>query len=1215
MGPKITITNCRQDKKASKENTIVINATTEHMPTPITGSFHVHPVRLLSHATNLTHNFLYYDTATNEICAMDYTQGDLETELFHQHAGVGRGTTGELQLSAGLGNLKSHPNLTYDDTQHVLTIGNSTMTTFIMDAAGEKFKQGKFRPNVNKYDIEQDHSGNTFALLGAYALGGAGTTPLSIGYSVLSQVYSNQSMGVTSRWNTTPRFMQMSTSLGHIRDEYCSFNPLADSILSKASLTAGGADQCMDVGSSSRIAGRRYGYGSGASPVTSLWKGQDDNIYISDPHAYTSYSHWDGQVRYKSHVPGLYVEERRWNMVVARETHQCTVHLRSDDAPLYDPQGNSVKGIDFYDHVVGRLESKTYTDKSLGAGVKVSHYHQYGEMGLSLSKNLASGKSPRGTVAGDLLKLSTQAPGALARYQSGVDFTSTSLGVWGGSHIHLAQYDSTYGHALASHILLDGAGAEIKALNKIESGVLGGTGVGGSSTLSSSLHQGQIKIADAQITPNILFHVEGSAAGCELKINDTTAKTVLALRSHTTNSQQNHYVYYEQTEGLFHLSGSNAVTNGINGDNVGLMKLHHKHISVSGVDILQINSDFDLGANYPPAQKTSLINCRCSTHTPNAEGSVFSIDVAGKLHSQTDQDHNCATFVNTRATFGSKLFTNTILTAETNQVQALPKNYFNTGETSPYSAPGGYAFIECSAPNLIGSSPKLRFRVDGDGSVKATTSISVSDETGQHFLGGSGRSLTLVAGATAKLTTRYSGAESELALQAHGSAMGGGFSYTNMVKVVPNYGEKTCSFKLENASNTTTQHENFMFLTRETDVGATGSLYIRACPDVGLSHATFEISHGGSLAGHRMHILRSYPERATSTALVTEHLIIGDSRALKVQLQGGKVGAKGQTAHVQGGLHTEMIDCDKLDVGHIDIGDSTGEVRIGHGLTKDVHIDIGGGVVSCGTGTIDLGGGGHIQCSNANTITPHSNSNTNICAKNHNGYMGTHALTSSNGTGLRCYSIWGTIASSLLKAYIAPNEVQGVDEKYVVASSIEGPQGAIFIRGQVKLKGHHATINLDTAKIDPDDNGILLVPHLAPGVNGWTQGTFGAMFQNSTVHISNAGIWNGKNVQEHDTLTFSPDFTCVHGKIILTGTTGAKQAILEIHSDPSGTPHIVVNYIVTAERKDQNYLNKQVNPFVRNHYNTYTGTHQTWGGEHTKTEIDHIFGPDTATAT
>jgi hypothetical protein len=1198
MGRKVLISNCHADKQHNLTDTVILNATTTAKSTPIAdGAFYVTTVRELQSVQNPQHNFLYYDKATNEICALDYTQSDLVADLSHTHIGNARGGVGEVQLSSGAGTFKSHAFLTYDDVNHLFKIGDTTMHTFVMDATSGKLTSGKLRPKAGKHDFEVDHSNLYLHLLDSYALGG--TTPLHTGYSVRSPAFTNVSKGVTSWWNTTPQFMQMSTSLGHDRDTYSSFIPLMDSILSKASYNAGGADQCMDLGSSSRIAGRRNGYGSGSSPVYSLWKGNDDNIQVSDPYVSNSYGDWGGQFRYKSHVPGLYVEERRWNMVVARENHLCKVHLRSDDAPLFDPVGNPVQGIDFYDHVVGRWESKTHTDTTPAAGVKVSRYHQYGEMGLSLSKNLASGKSVRGTVAGDLLKLSTQAPGALAGYQTGVDFTSTSLGVWGGSHIHLAQYDSTYGHALASHILLDGAGAEIKALNKIESGVLGGTGVGGSSTLSSSLHQGQIKIADAQITPNILFHVEGSAAGCELKINDTTAKTVLALRSHTTNSQQNHYVYYEQTEGLFHLSGSNAVTNGINGDNVGLMKLHHKHISVSGVDILQINSDFDLGANYPPAQKTSLINCRCSTHTPNAEGSVFSIDVAGKLHSQTDQDHNHATFTNTRATLGGKLFTNAILTAETMQLHATPKNYFNTGETSPYSAPGGYAFIECRAPN-VSSSPT--FRVDGDGSVKATTSISVSDGSPHHWLGGSARSLTLVAGATAKLTTRYSGAESGLALQAHGSAMGGGFSYTNMVKVVPNYGEKTCSFQLENASNTTTQHENFMFLTRETDVGATGSLYIRACPDVGLSHATFEISHGGSLAGHRMHILRSYPERATSTALVTEHLIIGDARALKVQLQGGKVGAKGQTAHLQGGLHANIIDCNKLDVEHIDIGDSTGEVRIGHGLTKDVHIDIGGGVVTCGSGYLHLGSAGHIRCSGASAVGT-GNGYTNIVNTGHTGYIGTGSLIAIGKTGVRFSTAIGTYIMSNSKSYAALNEATAADGKYVVASCIEGPHAALFMRGQVHLKAHDAKINLDTARIHAGVGNALLVPHQAE--DGWTQGTFGAMFQNPTVHVSNAGIWNGKNVQEHDTLTFSPDFTCVHGKIILTGTTGAKQAILEIQSDPKGNADIVVNYIVTAERKDAGYL---TNHFMKDHINQYTGTKKTCGGEHTESHLDNLLG-------
>jgi len=433
--------------------------------------------------------------------------------------------------------------------------------------------------------------------------------------------------------------------------------------------------------------------------------------------------------------------------------------------------------------------------------------------------------------------------------------------------------------------------------------------------------------------------------------------------------------------------------------------------------------------------------------------------------------------------------------------------------------------------------------------------------------------------------------------------MGGGFSYTNMVKVVPNYGEKTCSFKLENASNTTKLHENYIFLTRETDVGTAGSLFMRACPDVGGTHATFELMCGGTVGSTQAHILRCYPEGLSSTGVGNPHIALGDNRALKVQIQGGKVAAKGQTAHLQGGLHTEMIDCDKLDVGHIDIGDSTGEVRIGHGLTKDVHIDIGGGVVSCGTGYLHLGSKGHIRCSGAATVAT-GNVGTNIVNTGHTGYIGTGSLIAIGKTGLRGSSCIVTTLLATGKNYAAPNEAAAADGKYVVASCIEGPHAAIFIRGQVHLKAHDAKINLDTARIHAGVGNALLVPHQVE--DGWTQGTFGAMFQNPTVHVSNAGIWKGVTVSPPNTLTFLPDFTTVHGKIVLTGAPGAQQAILEIQSNPTGgTPDIVVNYIVTAERKDAGYL---TNHFMKDHINPYTGTKKTCGGEHTESHLDNLLG-------
>jgi len=232
------------------------------------------------------------------------------------------------------------------------------------------------------------------------------------------------------------------------------------------------------------------------------------------------------------------------------------------------------------------------------------------------------------------------------------------------------------------------------------------------------------------------------------------------------------------------------------------------------------------------------------------------------------------------------------------------------------------------------------------------------------------------------------------------------------------------------------------------------------------------------------------------------------------------------------------------------------------------------------------------------------NGYTNIVNVGHTGYMGTGSLIAVGKTGVRCSTMVAATVLKTVSNYVAPNEATAADGKYIVASCIEGPQGAIFIRGQVHLNGHEAKINLDTARLHGGSGKALLVPHQAE--DGWTPGTFGAMFQNPTVHVSNAGTWNGKNVQEHDTLTFSPDFTCVHGKITLTGTTGAKQAILEIQSNPTGgTPDIVVNYIVTAERKDAGYLTHH---FMKDQVNPHTGTKKTCGGEHTESHLDNLLG-------
>ncbi len=180
MGRKVLISNCHADKRHNLTDTVILNATTTAKSTPIAdGAFYVTTVRELQSVQNPNHNFLYYDKATNEICALDYTQSDLVADLSHTHVGNARGGVGEVQLSSGAGTFKSHAFLTYDDSLHALTIGDTTMHTFVMDATAGKFASGKFRPLAGKHDLEVNHSNLQLHLLDSYALGS--NNPLNIG--------------------------------------------------------------------------------------------------------------------------------------------------------------------------------------------------------------------------------------------------------------------------------------------------------------------------------------------------------------------------------------------------------------------------------------------------------------------------------------------------------------------------------------------------------------------------------------------------------------------------------------------------------------------------------------------------------------------------------------------------------------------------------------------------------------------------------------------------------------------------------------------------------------------------------------------------------------------------------------------------------------------------------------------------------------------------
>ena len=126
-------------------------------------------------------------------------------------------------------------------------------------------------------------------------------------------------------------------------------------------------------------------------------------------------------------------------------------------------------------------------------------------------------------------------------------------------------------------------------------------------------------------------------------------------------------------------------------------------------------------------------------------------------------------------------------------------------------------------------------------------------------------------------------------------------------------------------------------------------------------------------------------------------------------------------------------------------------------LPGAVEIFLGGDPLGSGASG---GGQGYIKCEKASNPSSGATGPTNICNANHNGYIGTQALTPSNGTGLRGYSCLATTFAAAAKLYIAKNIAPAADNSYMCCSAIESTQGVVVMRGQVRLNGNDAFINL-----------------------------------------------------------------------------------------------------------------------------------------------------------
>ena len=275
-------------------------------------------------------------------------------------------------------------------------------------------------------------------------------------------------------------------------------------------------------------------------------------------------------------------------------------------------------------------------------------------------------------------------------------------------------------------------------------------------------------------------------------------------------------------------------------------------------------------------------------------------------------------------------------------------------------------------------------------------------------------------------------------------------------------------------------------------------------------------------------------------------------------------------------------------------------------LPGEVQLFLGGDPLGSGASG---GGSGYIKCEYASNPAAGSTGPTNIVNRNHNGYIGTHNLLPSKGTGLRGYSCIATTFAAAAKLYIAPNLATAADGSFVSASSIEGPQGVILLRGQIQLTGQVGEIDIDLATASPP-NGSMIIPHNFP-VTGWQVGTFGAMYQNPMVTVTNGGVISGTPAVPPAIPNYSidPQFTKVQAVITLTGVANAQVAKLHIESDPTGTHDLVVNYVIYAERCDKFYLDSN-NTYVKPYNNPVTGTTHTWSGSAEVAQLNKQYGAD-----
>ena len=1074
---------------------------------------------------------------------------------------------------------------------------------------------------------------------------------IMIGSRLMTQATSNKTKGIVNMWPLGAKVTekQIYRFHGHDFDFYSSLNPISDSMLYTGGQNANPQGKVqppatMDLGMTSRVPFTTSNGSQGCGWIDLQWQeGGEDDPYVNDPYSDSGkYSQWDGQLLWKSGIPGIYIEERRWDRIFGRSNYTGTISLRSTYAPNINPNGQPVKGIDFYDIELAKLDNITeQTDLRLGS---------------KMSFGMARLNVPRNTQGiGDLLVITTEKIKSLPG--NGVDFSTP--GMYGGASMYFrnigpnAQPGKT-GSIISNNYtaLIDGVKGEFKALGSFQAG---SSSAGATNTMTLNpdnliaTWKGPGLGLPVVSVGTFGVGVSGGIGFGQISLKGNNEVESLSMKGINASTGPAPFKSIDMSTGLAYFDNSFATNQGVNFDNVGVMSISQSLTNgQNNTNVLQISSAIDIGdpASYTGVNQ-NVLALKNSTGVGGVAVNLLTVDTGGFSEGiahiraavrGVPSSTVAHTLVADMQSVGGSAATygGSVLSLESDGLNGNTGTYFYNDPIAPLS---GYSFLQARNTSVIGGKKLI---LDSDGSIKCSVSLTVSQNTASGSLPGDGgisiNFVPIVGNNTGNgttggslVTTTFSlpqgGANSPLQLQASGptSTNSTRFAVLNPVRVIPNrtYGtpvySPTTSFQIcdLNTSGNPTNNENLMFWTKNTDISNGECLLMSSRPAGSKSAAQLKpiwtLQSGGIIAGNITgYCFRYYPEGNSFDAvnpITGVRLILSDDNPVTnanggiVRVGKGKSRPK-STFTVGGGgwLESDVIDTRWTFTEVIDYGSTNsatgGNLIIGAGLTDCVQLSVDKG--GNGNGYVNLGKTGCIISKKAANPAGGSTGPTNICNRNHNGYIGCPGVFPIDGTGIRGYSVLATTFSSVAKMYTAKNLAQKPSEQgYVCCSAVEAPQGVIIMRGRVQLTGKEARINLDTSSVAP---GTLVVPHTNPNT-AFPVGTVNAMYQNFTVSVSNAGILPGGPGTypqlDFDVKGLSAGGGQVAGIIKISPISPSLNEVILNIRNFGPTNDIFVDWVVYCERKDIGYKKAgqttSTSGFVTSYTNPISGTYDTWG--------------------